>query len=42
MIDVTDAVKALKENGDSLLNFLYDSINSIHAEKFTKNSNFNS
>jgi len=36
IIDVSDSVKALKENGDSLLNFLYETISHIHADKFSK------
>lgn len=36
IIDVSDSVKALKENGDSLLTFLYETISHIHADKFSK------
>ena len=36
VIDVSDSVKTLKENGDSLLTFLYETISHIHAEKFSK------
>jgi len=39
IIDVSDSVKALKENGDSLLNFLYETISHIHADKFSKTGN---